>query len=95
MRTETPVSVHLADYTPYPFDVEQVDLRFDLDPDATKVRSELKLRRTGGADAALVLDGEGLTLLSIAIDGKPLDPAAYEQTEKGLTIASVPDAFTL
>jgi aminopeptidase N len=95
MRTETPVSVHLADYTPYPFDVEQVDLRFDLDPDATKVRSELKLRRTGGADAALVLDGEGLTLLSIAIDGKPLDAAAYEQSEKGLTIASVPDAFTL
>ena len=95
MRTETPVSVHLTDYTPYPFDVEQVTLQFDLDPDATKVRSELKIRRTGGAGAALVLDGDGLKLLSISIDGATLNPAAYEQTEKGLTIASVPDAFTL
>ena len=95
MRTETPVSVHLSDYAPYPFEVEQVDLRFDLDPEATKVRSELKIRRTGGADEALILDGEGLKLLSIAIDGAPLDPSAYEQTEKGLVIASVPDEFTL
>ncbi|WP_273186021.1 aminopeptidase N, partial [Hyphomonas adhaerens] len=95
MRTETPVSVQLSDYKPYPFEVEQVDLRFDLDPDATKVRSELKIRRTGGAGEALELDGDGLKLLSIAIDGTPLEPGAYEQTEKGLTIASVPDAFTL
>ncbi len=95
MRTETPVSVNLSDYKPYPFEVEQVDLRFDLDPDATKVRSELKVRRTGGGGEALELDGDGLKLLSIAIDGTPLEPGAYEQTEKGLTIASVPDAFTL
>jgi aminopeptidase N len=95
MRTETPVSVQLSDYKPYPFEVEQVDLRFDLDPDATKVRSELKIRRTGGAGEALILDGDGLKLLLIAIDGEPLDAGAYEQTEKGLTIASVPDAFTL
>lgn len=95
MRTETPVSVYLADYAPYPFEVDQVDLRFDLNPDATKVRSELKLRRTGGAGEALSLDGEGLKLLSISIDGKALDPSAYKQTEKGLVIHSVPDAFTL
>ena len=95
MRTDTPVSVHLSDYKPYPFEVDKVDLRFDLDPDATKVRSELKLRRTGGAGEPLVLDGENLKLLSIAIDGRPIDPSEYEHTEKGLVIASVSDAFTL
>ena len=95
MRTETPVAVHLADYTPYPFEVEQVSLRFDLDPALTRVRSELRLHRTGAAGEALVLDGENLKLLSISIDGKPLDPSAYEQTEKGLVIPSVPDDFTL
>ena len=56
MRTEAPVSVQLSDYTPYPFAVEQVDLRFDLDPDATRVRCEMRIRRTGAAGEPLVLD---------------------------------------
>ena len=95
MRTEAPVAVQLSDYTAYPFEIEQVDLRFDLHPDATLVRADLKIRRTGAADAALELDGEALELKSIAIDGAPLPESAYELTESGLTLQDVPDAFTL
>ena len=95
MRTEAPVAVQLSDYTAYPFEIEQVDLRFDLHPDATLVRADLKIRRTGAADAALELDGEALELKSIAIDGAPLPESAYELTESGLTLKDVPNAFTL
>ncbi|KCZ52746.1 aminopeptidase N [Hyphomonas pacifica] len=95
MRTEAPVAVKLSDYTPYPFEIEQVDLRFDLDPEDTRVRADLKIRRTGDKGAALELDGEALELKSVAIDGNALDTSAYELTETGLTIASVPDEFTL
>jgi aminopeptidase N len=95
MRTEAPVAVKLSDYSRYPFEIDQVDLRFDLNPDATLVRADLQIRRTGDAHAPLVLDGEALDLKSIAIDGVAVPPEAYELTEAGLTLANVPDAFTL
>ena len=62
MRTEAPIAVQLSDYSSYPFEIEQVDLRFDLHPDATRVRADLKVRRTGDANAPLELDGEALAL---------------------------------
>ena len=95
MRTEAPVAVQLSDYSPYPFEIEQVDLRFDLHPDATLVRADLKIRRTGDANAPLELDGEALNLKSIAIDGKPVPDDAVALTSAGLTLANVPDDFTL
>jgi len=95
MRTEAPIAVQLLDYSSYPFEIEQVDLRFDLHPDATRVRADLKVRRTGDANAPLELDGEALELKSITIDGVAVPDDAYQLTETGLTLAEVPDAFTL
>ncbi|WP_290498185.1 aminopeptidase N [Hyphomonas sp. UBA4494] len=95
MRTEAPIAVQLSDYSSYPFEIEQVNLRFDLHPDATRVRADLKVRRTGDANAPLELDGEALELKSIAIDGVAVPDDAYQLTETGLTLADVPDAFTL
>ena len=93
MRTETPVQVQLADYTPYPFAIEQVDLTFDLQPEATRVRSRLQVKRLGEGD--LVLDGVSLTLNQIAVDGKVLAASAYTQDEESLTLHDAPDAFVL
>ena len=59
-----------TDYRPLPWKVERVDLRFELDPEATLVRSRLTLERTGSGP--LVLDGEELTLLEISVDGRAL-----------------------
>ena len=96
MRTETPVAVKLADYTPYPFDIEHVDLSFELDPDATRVTAVLKVtRKEGAGNAPLELDGEALKLVSVEIDGRALTPSDYSLTEQGLTLADVADQFTL
>jgi aminopeptidase N len=89
----------LKDYAPPAFLIEEVELDVALDPKATRVASKLRLRAnpkvaTGGKP--LVLDGVGLTLQSIALNGKRLSPAEYALTESSLTIASVPPPpFTL
>lgn len=90
-----PVPVRLADYRPPAFLVDEVELDFALAPSATRVTARLTLRRQGEATAPLRLDGVRLKLISAAIDGRRLQPAEYEQSEEALTIAGVPDAFTL
>ncbi len=94
MRTEEPRTVHLADYRAPDFHIETVELDFALDPQATRVTSKLAIaRKTQGA--ALVLHGENLKLISIALDGRALSPGDYTLTDKSLTIARVPDKFLL
>ncbi len=93
MRTETPVSVKLSEYTPYPFEIARVDLSFALDPDDTKVETEMAVRRTGPGD--MVLDGEMVELIGVEIDGVPLDESRYTLTDTSLTLHDVPDAFSL
>ena len=96
LRTETPPTVRLNDYTPYPFEIDTVALSFDLDPDRTRVAARLQVaRKTGFPDATLLLDGEALSLISIRIDGEPLSEAAYTLSDTSLEIHTVPDAFVL
>ncbi len=80
-------AIRLADYTPPVWLIDSVDLTFALDPAATRISSEIVFRlnpdRAATASTDLVLDGEGLTLLSAAIDDTPIDP---QITEKGLRI---------
>ena len=99
MRTDQSVSIQLADYRPPAFLVDEVSLDFRLEPSATRVGATLQLHRNPaeGADAAapLRLDGAGLKLISIALDGAPLDAARYVQDERGLTLADAPDTLTL
>ncbi len=95
MRTETPQPVRLADYTPYPFAVEKTELDFRLDPEATLVRSAMKLRRTGTGNAPLVLNGENLELVSIAVDGAPLGHNSYSLDDKTLTVPDLPQTCEL
>jgi aminopeptidase N len=95
MRTDTPQPIRLADYRPPAFLVDEARLTFDLKPDATRVRASLKVRRNGDHKEPLTFNGERLTPVSVAIDGRRL--LADEHTIDGefLTIPNAPDAFTL
>ncbi len=95
MRTETPQPVRLADYVPFPFAIDTVDLHFVLDPKATHVTAHLRVRRTGDADAPLVLNGENLDLVGLTLDGKALDKNDYVLSPTILTIPATPDSFDL
>ncbi|MFZ1511272.1 MAG: aminopeptidase N [Tabrizicola sp.] len=86
-------TVYLSDYQPYSHVVESVDLTFRLSPQATRVLTRLALRpnpeRPGRND--LRLDGEGLKLISCAVDGKPAAPLIDAQSLV-LAAKDLPDA---
>ena len=65
--------IRLNDYQAPAWRVSQVELVFDLGIDATEVTSRLHLVRDRAHSGPLRLDGEGLELLSIALDGQPRD----------------------
>jgi aminopeptidase N len=87
MRTDT-APVRLEDYRPPDWLVKTVDLDVSLDPTATRVRATLALapNQAGVAGAPLVLDGDGLTLASLALDGAPLAADRFSATPDRLTI---------
>ncbi|MCR9195292.1 MAG: aminopeptidase N [Hyphomonas sp.] len=93
MRTETPIQIKLADYTPYPFAIDQVEMVFDLEPSATKVRTVMQVRRLNAGD--LILDGVQVQLEWIKVDGDVLDKGGYTLTDETLTVLDAPDSFTL
>ncbi|MGH1329925.1 MAG: aminopeptidase N [Paracoccaceae bacterium] len=89
MKDAAPQTIHLADYTPFGFIVDQVSLTFRLAPRGTRVLSRIAFRRDPAyPDAPFFLHGEELDLISAAIDGKEITPAV---TDKGLT-CDVPSA---
>jgi len=88
--------VHLADYTPPAWRIVHADLAFDLGPDATQVTARLQLQPDPAQPGApLVLDGEGLALLAISLDGVALDASRYQHGERELRIHGVHAACVL
>jgi aminopeptidase N len=92
MRTDQDQPVRLADYQPPNWLVETVDLDVSLHQTATRVRATLKLRPNPSAQAAapLVLDGDGLALKSIKLDGRPLPAESFTATPDTLSIPQPP-----
>ena len=97
MRTETPVTVYRKDYQPYPYAIPEVDLAFDLEPEATLVHSTLRIERKSDApsNAPLVLDGIDLTLVSLQVDGKPWSSDDYALDDATLTLSNLPATATV
>ncbi len=95
MNDAAPIRVELKDYQPPAYLVETVRLTFRLDPQATRVLSEIRFTPNPARPCKhdLALDGEDLTLISAAIDGTPLAVKDYQLTAHGLTIpaAALPD----
>ncbi len=86
--------VRLADYRPPDWLVDTVHLDVSLHPTATRVRARLRVRPNPAvaAPGPLVLDGDGLTLVSVELDGRPLSTDRYGATPDALTIEAPPRA---
>jgi aminopeptidase N len=98
MRTDNAKTIYLKDYRPPAYLIDRIDLRFVLDEETTEVTSRLMVRRHPDCeltDHPLQLDGEGLELLELALDDRPLSREAYRYEENRLTISQVPAQFTL
>ncbi|MFC3282963.1 aminopeptidase N [Litchfieldella rifensis] len=93
-----PQPIHLHDYQPPAYRVTHTELKFDLSPSATHVSARLHLERHPERQQEappLVLNGEHLTLLRIAIDGQELEAGEYAVDDETLTVHAVPQRFLL
>src|SRR6188472_4032084 len=92
MRTEQARPIRLENYRPPDWLVETVELEVSLHPTATKVRATLRMSPNpeAGAAAPIILDGDGLTLTSLKLDGLEMPPDSYVATPDSLTIPQPP-----
>ncbi|MGE0388199.1 MAG: aminopeptidase N [Gammaproteobacteria bacterium] len=97
MREPSPRTVHLSDYTAPAYFIDRVELDVDIRADDAIVTAEMIVSRNPAAPpgAPLRLDGEGLELRSIALDGRPLAPGEYTLEPDALGLAQAPERFTL
>ncbi len=94
MRTDTGQVFKLEDYRPSDYLIVETHLTFRLRPEATSVVAELTLERRAGVAAGtpLALDGDGLELRRIEIDGAAAPAAAYACSPDRLVLNSPPAA---
>jgi aminopeptidase N len=92
MRTDTGQVFKLEDYRPSDYRIPEVRLTFALHPERTRVTADLQVERRAGiaAGTPLTLDGDGLELRAIEIDGAPLASAAYEASADRLSLLAPP-----
>ena len=98
MREPAPKTIYLKDYTPPAFLISSIALDVDIRDDHALVRANLEIARNpkaAGAGAPLLLDGEEVELVSVALDGRTLAPGEFVLCEESLGIAAVPERFTL
>ncbi|MBG6285940.1 aminopeptidase N [Pseudomonas nitroreducens] len=103
MRTEQPKVIYLKDYQAPEYLIDETNLTFELYEDHTLVHAQLVMRRNPDRAAGapgddlppLVLDGQQLELLSVALDDQALEAGQYQLDENHLTLQPTAATFTV
>ena len=97
MQTDTSNTIFRTDYQAFPFDIPEVKLIVELDPEQTRITTQLSIVRNSKSAGPenLVLDGEDLILERITLNGDPLDPSKFTLDAKCLTVFEFPASATL
>lgn len=98
MSNAEQTTIYLKDYTAPEFLISHTELHFDLSTDNTVVSSRLTIKRNPNCkkeNPQLVLMGEELTLVSIAIESRALTDHEYSVTDDTLTIHHPSSSFVL
>jgi aminopeptidase N len=92
MRTDTGKTFRLEDYKPTDYAIRTVNLVFRLDPERTTVTATTVFERREGTPAGtpLMLDGDGLSLRSLKIDGKVVASDRFTASADQLVIHNPP-----
>ena len=85
-------SIFRKDYTVYPWDIDQLDLYFDVGRDSTVVRAEMEfhLKEEGKATQDIALNGSDLQLVSLSLNGRLLSSDDYVINGETLTVPDAP-----
>lgn len=92
--SDAPKTIYLKDYQPSAFSITKTHLCFELDPHKTIVTATLQIKKADAADN-LQLNGDGLRLLEVQINGENLAEDQYDCNAEQLVILSVLDEFEL
>ncbi len=97
MRDAKPGTIYLKDYLPPAYWIDKTELDFELYEDQTLVTSRLHMHRNEdvGGSAELILHGQELELLEVAVDGCVLSAQEFSVSADSLSIPSLPDKFVL
>jgi len=98
MTKETPITIHRSEYEPPQWQITKTKLRFDLDPTATRVSSELFLQRSNKDDIGkyeLSLQGVDCELDSVSVDGLTLNSGDYRLSDTELHLTDLPTSCVL
>ncbi len=98
MRTEQPKMIHLKDYQAPDYLIDETHLTFELYEDHTLVHAQLVMRRNPASGAGLpplVLDGQQLELLNLALDDRELSAADYQLSDSHLTLQPTQERFVI
>jgi aminopeptidase N len=90
--------IYLKDYRAPAFEVEWIELEFDLTEDLATVTNHMALRKSSHsttAETTLELCGEKMELVSVFMDGRELKSSEYIKTEETLKIPNVPQQFEM
>ncbi|MBI3441285.1 MAG: aminopeptidase N, partial [Proteobacteria bacterium] len=92
---DTPETKYLKNYHQPDFKIGSVHLDFDIRDGKTTVRAKTTFERRNKSSKNITLDGQHLTLKSVAMNSDQLSSNRYTTDEDSLTILDVGDTFTL
>lgn len=95
MKTDTPKVVKLSEYKAPDYLVETIDLVVHLDNTKTLVQSKMKMKKNTVDNTPLILNGEELVLKSVKVNGESVSEYVHNTETHTLTIARLPENFTL
>ena len=88
----THMTIRREDYRPPDWLVSEIRLEFDLGLETTRVSATLEVERNGDHERPLRLDGDGLELVSVSVDG---EPAQYRMDGPALVVEIAGDRATV
>ena len=91
------IVVYRKDYSPYPWTLENVVLRFEIGDESTRVLSRFQISRNEAAGAVtdIELDGQEMDLVCVAINGRRLESNEFSSNADKLFIHNLPESFSL
>lgn len=98
MRTEQPKMITLSDYRLPDYLIDETHLTFELHESYALVHARLLMQRNPSLESSLpplVLDGQQLELVDIAVDGHQLTAVEYKLTDSHLQLQPKQSVFEL
>ncbi len=92
-----PATIYLRDYKKPDYQLDSVELTFDLHETRTRVYSRLAFKRAPGIKkpVALKLDASHLQLIMLKLNSEILAPHQYQLEDESLSILTPPEQFEL